>query len=118
MYFAFVLATAGAFATLAAAAVTVVLIVKRLSNLKRTGAKPKSTQHADKKPVPRPGMEHEAHQDLDKMEQGLHKELDKKDQQIHEELDPNKQGTKKGLDEEEQSSHWGVRGKEKGGQTP
>lgn len=85
MYFVFIIATAGAIATLAAAALTAVLIVKRLSNLKRgTNTDYESTEHADKNFVSSSRVEKEAHKNLDEIE---HKELDEKDQQIHEEPD-------------------------------
>lgn len=115
MYFAFIIATtAGAIATLAAAAVTAVLIVKGLNTLRDINTD-KGTQHADKTSVPSSRIEQEAHKNLDKVDQGLHEEPDT-GQQIHEELDPKEVGTKEGPDEKERSSHRDVHGKEQGRQ--
>lgn len=120
MYFAFIIATAaGAIATLAAAAVTAVLIVKRLGTLRKgTRVDYESTQHADKTAEPSSRIKQEAAKNLDEVDHGLQEERDKKGQQTHEELDPKKPGTKKGPDEKEQSSHGDVHGKEQGHQQP
>lgn len=113
MYFAFiVVTTAGAIAALTAAALTAVLIVKRLSTLRRgTDTDTGSPQHADKNSVPASGVEQKAHENLEEMEQGLHEELDEQGQQTHEELNPKEEGTKKELEEKERSSRWDVHGK-------
>lgn len=112
MYFAFILVTAKAIATLAAVAVTTVLIVKRLSNLRRgTNRDSESPQHADKNSVPASGAEQEAHENLEEKQQGLHEELEKKGEK-HEELDPKEEDTEKELEEKERSSRWNVQGKE------
>jgi hypothetical protein len=138
MYFVFIIATAGAIATLAAAALTAVLIVKRLSNLRRsTNTDYESTEYADKNSVSNSKVKQEAHKNLDELEEGLHKELDekghqtqeldekgqnvheeldKKSPQIHEELDPKERGTQ-GLDKKEPNSHWDVHGKDQDRQT-
>lgn len=107
MYFAFiVVTTAGVIATLTAAAVTAVLIVKRLSTLRRgTDTDTGSPQHEDKNSVPASGVEQKAHENLEEMEQGLHEELEKQ------ELNPKEEGTKKELEEKERSSRWDVHGK-------
>lgn len=107
MYFAFiVVTTAGVIATLTAAAVTAVLIVKRLSTLRRgTDTDTGGPQHEDKNSVPASGVEQKAHENLEEMEQGLHEELEKQ------ELNPKEEGTKKELEEKEQSSRWDVHGK-------
>ena len=112
MYFAFIVVTAKAIATLAAVAVTTVLIVKRLSNLRRgTNRDSESPQHADKNSVPASVVEQEAHENLEK-QQGLHEELEKKGEQKHEELAPKEEDTKKELEERERSSRWNVHRKE------
>lgn len=113
MYFAFIVVTAKAIATLAAVAVTTVLIVKRLSNLRKgTNRDSESSQHADKNSVPASRVEQEAHENLEEKQQGLHEELEKKGEQKHEELDPKEEDTKKELEEKERSSRWNVHRKE------
>lgn len=114
MYFPFIIVTTtGAIATLAAAALTAVLIVKGLSILRRSHER---IQYADKNSVPSSRIEQKAHKNLDEMEQGLREEPAEKGQRVHEEPAPKDPRTQ-GPDGKEPSSPWDVHGQELGRQS-